>query len=217
MLLVLSPTLLIGQVHLDIGAGYGVVSRTLSSGLILHGNLDYSSGSKFLKRIRLEVLTASARRYYQPPEWAPPTVLENTFSTYRILIDDWERERFRGLLVVTPHLQKEKYLSLEYQLGWRLMESGKRTVRIFTGPSLCRYDGIVPLIVARIYYERLVRDDMTFYGFALVRYYDLGWSSSVEYFYKIGNVLVGAELKGNLYFYSLKGYGHLNIKLRAQL
>ncbi len=217
ILLLLTPSMLLGQMHFDVGVGYGVVSGTLSRGLTLHGNVDYPLGSKFIQRIRLEVLTARGQRYYQPPDWPPPLVLENTFSTARILIDLEDRERYNGLFVVTPNLQKERYLSLDYQLGWKVADIGKGAVRLYTGPSLCKYDAVIPLTAAWIYLEHLVKREMTFYGFALVRYYDLGWSSSVEYFRSFHNVLVGAELRGNFYFYSRKGYAQLNIKLRANL
>ncbi len=91
ILLLLFPSMLLGQMHFDIGMGYGVVSGTLSRGLTLHGNVDYPIGSTLFQRIRLEVLTARGKRYYQPTDWPPPLLLENTFSTARKMIDREDR------------------------------------------------------------------------------------------------------------------------------
>ncbi len=211
--------LVMGQTYVDVGVGSGQSSHFISDGTVFQLSIEHASEYDLRKRITVNVLHASKVEVDVKYKRYGYSFLERTFSTpIEFLQDEQYKKHFRAWRQVNPDLYRESFISLDVQLGMLVYKLRRSYFSLYIGPTLTRYEAVYPYFV---FIDRVIEDlsdeKMETYFFAFLSYYDVGWATSLEYFYELGKLSLGMELKGNKYGFSQNGYTQALVKLRARL
>ncbi len=182
--------LVMGQTYVDVGIGVGESFRFLSRGSVLQVNIERASGDDLRKRIAINVYQASRVEVDATYKKHGYSFLERNFSTPIEFLQDAKYKRhFRVWKQLNPHLYRESFITLDVQLGMLVYKMRRSYYSLYIGPSLTRYEAVYPYFGL---YDKVVEDlsdeKMNIYFFAFLTYYDIGWTTSLEYFYELGKL-----------------------------